>query len=158
MRYLASHRCPGPWHPERTARRGPESAQAHLGREASPPRYGLATPSAAPPDAIWNYNGGGADRLGSVIERASGKPLIDFAREALFEPLGIKDWEWKNYENGKIATAAGLRFRPRDAAKIGQPWLHKGVWNGRKFVPAQGIEQAAKPRFRAPGCLAGGRY
>jgi CubicO group peptidase (beta-lactamase class C family) len=62
--------------------------------------------------AVWNYNGGGTDLLGSIIERVSGKPFDVFAREALFQPLGITDWEWKTYQNGKFSPAAGLRPRP----------------------------------------------
>jgi CubicO group peptidase (beta-lactamase class C family) len=58
--------------------------------------------------------------LGNIIERVSGKSLDAFAREALFTPLGISDWEWMKYRNEHIAAAAGLRLRPRDAAKIGQ--------------------------------------
>ncbi len=39
-----------------------------------------------------------------------------FAREVLFAPLGISDWEMK-YRNQKIAAAAGLRLRPRTLQK-----------------------------------------
>ncbi|WP_204128752.1 serine hydrolase, partial [Pseudomonas ogarae] len=74
---------------------------------------------AASPDTLWTYNGGGTDLLGNIIEQVSGKPLEAFARETLFQPLGITDLEWKTYpKNGKVAAAAGLRLRPRDAAKI----------------------------------------
>ena len=89
----------------------------------------LSRPIAAPPDTIWVYNGGGTDVLGAVIERVSGKPLDAFAREYLFAPLAITDFEWNSYpRNGKISAAAGLRLRPRDAAKIGQLVLNDGAW------------------------------
>jgi len=89
----------------------PRNDEPHLSKDADPIRYVLAKPVEAPPDTVWNYNGGGTDLLGNIIERVSGKPFADFAREALFDPLGITDWEWKTYENGKIAPAAGLRLR-----------------------------------------------
>jgi CubicO group peptidase (beta-lactamase class C family) len=61
-----------------------------------------------PPDTVWNYNGGGTDLLGNIIERVSGKSLEAFAREALFTPLGISDWEWMKYRNEHIAPAAAF--------------------------------------------------
>ncbi len=42
------------------------------------------------PGTVWQYHMG-SDVLGVLIARASGKPLGDFMREALFEPLGMKD-------------------------------------------------------------------
>jgi CubicO group peptidase (beta-lactamase class C family) len=133
----------------------PANDEPHLSKEADPFHYVLAKPIAAPPDARWTYNGGGTDLLGSVIERVSGKGLEDFAREALFEPLGISDWEWKQYQNGKIASAVGLRLRPRDAAKIGQLVLNHGAWNGRQIVAAGWLARSAEPRFQAIGYFSG---
>jgi CubicO group peptidase (beta-lactamase class C family) len=133
----------------------PRNDEPHLGQDLDPIRYILAKPIAAPPDAVWNYNGGGTDLLGSIIERVSGKPFDVFAREALFQPLGIADWEWKTYQNGKFSPAAGLRLRPRDAAKIGQLVLNRGNWNGRQIVAAAWIAQSIAPRFQAIGYFGG---
>jgi CubicO group peptidase (beta-lactamase class C family) len=130
----------------------PANDEPHLGYEADPIGYVLAKPVAAPPDMVWNYNGGGTDLLGNIIERVSGKPLQAFAREALFQPLGITDWEWKAYpQNGKVASAVGLRLRPRDAAKLGQLVLNRGAWDGRQLIPAAWIAQSTAPRFQAIG-------
>ncbi|MDW3553733.1 hypothetical protein NQ331_26485, partial [Escherichia coli] len=73
----------------------------------------------------------------------------------LFQPLGITDLEWKSYENGKIAAAAGLRLRPRDAAKIGQLVLDRGRWKEQQIVPADWIAQSIVPRFQAVGYFGG---
>jgi CubicO group peptidase (beta-lactamase class C family) len=129
----------------------PENDEPHLTFEADPIGYVLAKPVAAPPDALWTYNGGGTELLGNIIERVSKKSLEAFARETLFQPLGITDVEWKPYKNGKIAAAAGLRLRPRDAAKIGQLVLNRGQWNGRQIVSADWIAQSITPRFQAVG-------
>ncbi len=133
----------------------PANDEPHLGFEPDPIGYVLSRPIAAPPDTIWNYNGGGTDLLGSIIERVSGKSFEAFAREALFQPLGISDLEWKTYRNGKIAPAAGLRLRPRDAAKIGQLVLNRGKWDGRQVVSAAWIDESIAPRFQAIGYFGG---
>ncbi len=67
------------------------------------------------PGERWMYNTG-ADVLGVLIARASGKPLEAFLRERLFDPLGMKDTAfhvpattmarfgplyWTNYRTGK---------------------------------------------------------
>jgi CubicO group peptidase (beta-lactamase class C family) len=140
---------------ENRAWKDPQNDEPHLGNEADPFRYVLSKPIAAPPDTVWNYNGGGTDLLGNIIERVSGKSLETFAREALFTPLGISDWEWMKHRNEHIAAAAGLRLRPRDAAKVGQLVLNKGDWNGKQIVSAKWIEQSVTPRFQAIGYFSG---
>ena len=134
----------------------PKNDEPHLGSEADPIRYVLSKPIAKPPDAVWTYNGGGTDLLGTILERVSGKPLEAFSREVLLGPLGITDFEWRNYPgNGKIAPAIGLRARPRDAAKIGQLVLNRGAWNGRQIVSPEWIEQSVRPRYQAIGYFSG---
>ncbi|EHR00551.1 serine hydrolase domain-containing protein [Bradyrhizobium sp. WSM471] len=130
----------------------PNNDEPHLGFEVDPIGYVFARPITAPPDMLWTYNGGGTELLGNILERVSGKPLETFAREVLFQPLGITDFEWKAYsKNGKIAAAAGLRLRPRDAAKLGQIVLNGGQWNGQQIVSAEWIVQSTTPRFQAIG-------
>jgi CubicO group peptidase (beta-lactamase class C family) len=134
----------------------PKNDEPHLGNEADPIRYILSKPIAKPPDSLWTYNGGSTDLLGNILERVSGKPLEAFAREVLFQPLGITDFEWKTYpKNGKIAPAIGLRLRPRDAAKIGQLVLNRGAWAGKPIVSPEWIEQSVRPRFQAIGYFSG---
>jgi CubicO group peptidase (beta-lactamase class C family) len=134
----------------------PKNDEPHLGSEPDPVRYVLSKPIVAPPDTMWVYNGGGTDLLGNIIERTSGQSLEEFARAVLFKPLDVRDFEWKAYpRNGKIAAAAGLRLRPRDAAKIGQLLLDDGAWNGRQIVPPDWIMQSIVPRFQAVGYFGG---
>jgi CubicO group peptidase (beta-lactamase class C family) len=134
----------------------PNNDEPHLAFDADPLGYVLSKPVVASPDILWVYNGGGTDLLGNILERASGKTLAEFAGEALFGPIGITDFEWKNYpKNGKIAAAAGLRLRPRDAAKLGQLVLGRGMWNGKQIVSADWIEKSTAPRFQAAGYFGG---
>jgi CubicO group peptidase (beta-lactamase class C family) len=133
----------------------PKNDEPHLAGEADPVRYILSKPIAAPPDTVWTYNGGGTELLGNILETVTGKPLEAFAREALFGPLGISDWEWMKYGNGKVASAIGLRARPRDAAKIGQMVLNRGAWDGKQIVSSEWIEQSVRPRYQAIGYFSG---
>jgi len=104
------------------------------------------------PGEQWNYNSGCTMLLAAVLEKVTGKPWTDFAKEALFDPLGIKEFEWITVEpSKKTAAGGGLRLRPRDMAKIGQLVLNKGVWNGQPIVSAGWIEDSLKPRYAGWG-------
>lgn len=98
-------------------------------------RYVLARPMVAEPGERWNYNGGATALLGHLIAAGSGKTLLAFAREHLFEPLGISQVDWASGADGVHAAASGLRMRPRDLARIGQLVLDEGNWRGRQVVP-----------------------
>lgn len=98
-------------------------------------RFILDRPMVAEPGARWIYNGGATAILAHLIAEGTGIPLLEFARQRLFQPLGIGDVEWVEGSNGEPAAASGLRLRPRDLAKIGQLVLDEGQWQGREIVP-----------------------
>src|SRR5262249_20003724 len=81
----------------------------------------------ASPGTAWNYNGGGVWVLGLMLRNVAGQPLDQFAKEALFEPLGVEGWEWGRVPNGDPGTCGRLRLRPRDLAKLGQVGLDGAV-------------------------------
>ncbi len=86
-----------------------------------PFRFVLEQPMIGVPGEDWHYNNGAAELAGAVVQRAAGLPLDELAKGALFDPLAIEDWEWGKMANGAPGASWGLRLRPRDLAKIGQP-------------------------------------
>ena len=40
---------------------------------------------------LWNCRGHGYNFLGEIVRRVSGQSLAAFARERIFEPLGMQD-------------------------------------------------------------------
>ena len=101
-------------------------------------RYVLDRPIVIEPGKRWTYNGGATALLGRLIAKGTGKSLHPFAREVLFDPLGIGPTDWYADKDGEIA-ASGLRMTPRDLARIGELMLRGGVWDGRAVVPAEWI-------------------
>src|ERR1700739_3754258 len=79
----------------------------------------LAGRSVMEPGRRWIYNGGATALLARIIAKGTGKPLHDFARVALFDPLGIGATEWYTDRSGEAIAASGLRMTPRDLARIG---------------------------------------
>jgi CubicO group peptidase (beta-lactamase class C family) len=121
-------------------------------------RFVLEQPIVEAPGTRWDYNGGTTQLLGALITRGSGTPLLDYAREKLFEPLSIQDVEWIGAAQSDTAAASGLRLRPRDLAKIGQLVLNAGRWNDRQLVPARWLEQSFQSHVRTPPMNDEGEY
>jgi CubicO group peptidase (beta-lactamase class C family) len=115
-----------------------------------PYRFALERTVEASPGTVWNYNGGGVWVLGHIVRKVAGQPLDGFAKDALFEPLGIEEWEWATFPNGDPGTSGSLHLRPRDLATLGQLVLDGGVWQGRRIVSAEWINRMTS-RQSPPG-------
>ena len=113
-------------------------------------RYVLEQPSVRPAGAAYNYNGGLTALLAAILQKTSGSAIDDFANEALFGPLGIRDVEWRRYADGTV-NMSGLRMRPRDLAKIGQLVLNGGMWNDSRIVSKAWIEESTSPHVHGEG-------
>ena len=100
-------------------------------------RYVLEQPIVETPGRRWAYNGGATSVIARLVSLGTGKSIVDFARERLFQPLGIRDFEWLVDRRGEPIAASGLRLRPRDLARIGQLILNVGAWGETQVVPAQ---------------------
>ena len=86
--------------------------------------------------------------MSAVVRKAAGRPLDEFARAYLFEPLGISSAKWSRV-GGDTDAGGGLRLRPRDMAKIGQLVLAGGRWNGRQVVSKPWIDASTAPNIKA---------
>jgi CubicO group peptidase (beta-lactamase class C family) len=123
-------------------------ANAEIAMELAPDRYRyvLERPVVAPPGTRYAYCGGASALLGGLITAGTGRPLPEYARSVLFEPLGIGELEWMGGYDGVASAASGLRLAPRDLARIGELVLARGEWNGRRVVPASWIDTMLTPR------------
>ncbi|GAB4534434.1 MAG: serine hydrolase domain-containing protein [Roseibium sp.] len=108
-------------------------------------RYILERPFVAEPGTRWIYSGGATALVGEILQRGTGRKLPDFAREALFGPLGIERFEWSAGPDGTHSPASGLRLTAPDLLKIGRLVLDNGVWNGRAIVPEAWITASLRP-------------
>jgi CubicO group peptidase (beta-lactamase class C family) len=104
------------------------------------------------PGLIFNYSTGVAELLGLLLANSVGQSIDDYARDKLFGPLGITDFDWVKMPNtGQPFAAAGLRLKPRDMAKLGQLLLTDGQWNGTQVVPKRWVAESTKPRIKSHG-------
>ena len=116
-----------------------------------PIHFVLARPIVSAPGALFRYNGGTVQVLGTIVQRATKQPLAGAARAMLFSPLGITETEWLGNLAGVPSAASGLRLRPRDLAKFGSLYLHDGRWNGRQILPSEWVQESTRRRLTRPG-------
>ena len=84
----------------------PYLAMARQMEAASDPyRFVLQQPVVAAPGTNWHYNNGSAELIGAILRKATGRSLDQFAKEGVFDPLRIEDWEWGRMANGDPAAS-----------------------------------------------------
>jgi CubicO group peptidase (beta-lactamase class C family) len=122
-------------------------ANSEIAMDAAPDRYRfiLERPIVMEPGKRWTYCGGATALVARLIAKGTGKPLHDYAREMLFDPLGLGRTEWLTDPNGEPYAASGLRMTPRDLGRIGMMMADRGLWGGKRIVPAEWIEKSTTP-------------
>ena len=113
---------------------GTQQSMFDLARSSEWTQFILDRPMAHPPGEVFNYSNGNPDLVSAVITRLTGKLAEDYAREKLFDPLGIVDWHWDRDPQGLTMGHGMLYLLPRDMAKLGYLYLHHGEWEGRQLL------------------------
>lgn len=139
------------WSDENVPYTDPSNTGAAMDRAADPVRYVLSQPIESPPGKRYRYSGGDVTVIAEVIRRATGTPIDVYAQRELFEPLGIRDYEWPKDARGVPIPDSGLRLRPRDMAKLGALIIQRGRWQGRQVVPEAWIEAATRAHADTTG-------
>ncbi|MEM8963544.1 MAG: serine hydrolase [Acidobacteriota bacterium] len=111
-----------------------------------PLSFPMTVPVWEEPGTRYRYNSLAAYVAGVVIERATERGLEDFAREFLFEPLGIESLDWQEDRSGQTKGQGNLFLTGRGLNRIGEMVLNDGMFNGQQVVSAEWLEESLKPR------------
>jgi CubicO group peptidase (beta-lactamase class C family) len=104
--------------------------------------FAVALAQDDPPGEVWAYNNSAIQTLSPVLGSATGEDPVDYARNRLFEPLGMDHSTLSTDAAGNAMTYAGLQTTCLDLARFGHLMLHDGQWAGEQVVSADYVEQA----------------
>ncbi len=106
------------------------------------PRVFLSLPVERRPGAWFVYNTAATYMLSAIITKLTGKPLLDYLRTRLLDPLGIENSTWETDPRGVNIGGSGLHIKTEDIARFGQLYLQRGLWNGRRILPEAWVAEA----------------
>ena len=95
-------------------------------------------------EGAWEYSNDGPTLLSGIISNVTGNSAEEFAREYLFEPLGILEEEYFWYHDNKSVSNGGYGFvcSPKVQAKLGMLCLNDGNWNGIQIADKDFMKDA----------------
>ena len=104
------------------------------GSEADWIKVFLAQPVEHEPGTYFCYNTGATYMLSAILQKTTGQKVLDYLTPRLFEPLGIQNATWEVSPQGIQTGGYGLKVKTRDIAALGQLYLRKGDWNGKRLL------------------------
>lgn len=120
----------------------------------------------------FKYSTMGAHLLSAILTKASGISAKEFANKYLFAPLEIEEIDhkdtkefnfdtlfgekiegWANDPMGISAGGFGLKLSTRDMIKIGELYLNKGEYKGKRIVSEEWINKTLEENGNGYGYL-----
>ena len=111
--------------------------------------FSLNLPMAREPGTRFSYNSSSTFLIGEIVARVAGEPLPTFAKTNLFLPLGITDYCWTMTARGQAVAQGNFYIQPRDMVKIGQLFLDRGIWQGRRIISVDWIEESTRAHVQS---------
>jgi CubicO group peptidase (beta-lactamase class C family) len=131
-----------------------------FGRPGRPPVEAVAqfNTRVAPPGTTFHYASIETEILGLVLKSAIKKPIADYLREKIWDPIGAEaDASWVIDGSGQEVAFCCFNAVLRDYARLGRLLAYDGAWEGRQLIPRQWVIDATTVRERdgylAPGHL-----
>ncbi|MEM1095664.1 MAG: serine hydrolase [Bacteroidota bacterium] len=115
-------------------------------------RYFLSLNRTYAPADTTLYCTGGVVALGAAIAAATDQDVAAFADAVLFAPLGIENYQWERFDDGRqVDTGGHLWITPQGLAKIGQLVLQEGTWEDRQLISPAWIAESTKQHTTSDG-------
>ncbi|MBR2476745.1 MAG: serine hydrolase [Clostridia bacterium] len=88
-----------------------------------------------PAGTIFQYDSTGSFVLGALVERLTGKTLLDYLREKFLDKIGFsKEAYMLKCPGGHSWSDSALLCTPADLLKVAKFMMNKGKWNGGQIL------------------------
>lgn len=104
--------------------------------------YVASLPPEVPPGSRFSYSSGDTMLLSGVLDAVTGGFADAYAREKLFDPIGMSPVDWWKDAAGQTATYCCIDTPSREFAKFGLLYLRGGEWAGAQVVPADWVAES----------------
>ncbi len=121
------------------------------GREKTPTRTTLEGGFIFAPGQMYKYNSLNTYMLSVIVTKVTGMLLEDYLNEKLFKELGIRNYHWDKSQEGYNIGGWGLYITTESLAKMGQFYLQKGIWNGKRLLNEEWFDQAMSAQIYQKG-------
>lgn len=115
--------------------------------------YAADRPLAGPPDTIWSYSSGTSNVVARILRDLHGADLaaqVRFARERLFDPVGMTSAFFEPDVTGTFIGSSFAFMTARDWARFGELHRSDGVWDGRRILPEGWVRYVTTPTPKSP--------
>lgn len=93
------------------------------------------TPVSRPSGTIFEYDSTGSFVMGALVERLTGKKLMEYLREKLFRKIGISEEAYcLTSPGGHSWGDSAVLCTARDLWKMARFVLNRGSWNGEQIL------------------------
>jgi len=107
----------------------------------------LSAPIVHEPGTFYVYNTAASYTLSAIVQKTTGKTVLEFLNPRLLEPLKIEGADWEVSPQGINTGGFGLRIRTEDIASFSQLYLNKGNWKGKQLIPRAWVEASSKEQW-----------
>ncbi len=102
------------------------------------------------PGTAFEYNSLNTYVLAAILRHKTGMTLTEYLTPRLYRPLGITRYDWEVCPQSVEKGGWGLSLTLEDCAKLGQLYLNKGEWNGKRIVSREWVEMATSKQIETP--------
>lgn len=104
----------------------------------------LRLPPDREPGTVFAYNQSATYTLGTIVQRVTGRPLTEYLRPRLFDPLGVGEVRWEKDSLGREVGFSQMYATTDAVARLGQLYLQGGRWQDRQLLSRQWVAEATR--------------
>lgn len=103
----------------------------------------FTVPPTHKPGTIFHYDTSASHTLCALVEKLSGRPMLDYLRDVMLRELG---WSEESYmltdPFGHSLGGSGLMATSEDLVLLGQLLMQEGCWRGRQLLDRELLAEA----------------